>query len=143
MRGEKMENIRIISALIGLAGAVHNNGKTKDTDRIVVEALLSPDLDEVVERIHKEKFVIAPNCETCTTPCGNTSDYDVRKFDLEQEPIRRAKQEIAEILCEVAQDYQQGERKDLPEDFYKAISYLGYELTEDYYRKFLEEMKEW
>lgn len=138
-----MENKRIISALIGLAGAVHNNGKTKDTDRIVVEALLSPDLDAVVDQVHKEKFAIAPNCETCTTPCGNTSDYDVKKFDLEQEAVRGQKQEIAAKLYEIAQDYQKGLRKDLPEDFYKAISYLGYELTEDYYRKLLEEMKEW
>lgn len=138
-----MENKRIISALIGLAGAVHNNGKTKDTDRIVMEALLSADSKEMVDKIHREKFVIAPNCETCTTPCGNTSDYDVRKFDMEQEPIRKAKQKIAEILCEVARDYQNAVRKGLPADFYKAISYLGYELTEDYYRKLLEEMKEW
>lgn len=138
-----MKNKRIISALIGLAGAVQNNGKTPDTDRIVGEVLLLPDSEEVVDRIHKEKFVISPNCETCPNPCGNTSDYDISKWNQEEETICRLKEEIADRLYEIAEECQDGRRKGLPEDIYRAISYLGYDLIEDYYTKLLEEMIEW
>ena len=46
---------KILSALIGLAGAVSNNGKTEHTDRVVITALLSEDSEEAVAAIHKEK----------------------------------------------------------------------------------------
>jgi hypothetical protein len=76
-----MNNKRILSALIGLAGAVGNNGKTEHTDAIVRAALLAVDSDAQIELIHREKYAISPNCETCQFPCGNTSDYDMEKFD--------------------------------------------------------------
>ena len=34
-------DLKILSALIGLCGAVSNNGKTENTDRVVLEAILS------------------------------------------------------------------------------------------------------
>lgn len=36
----QMQGDRIISALIGLVGAVSNNGKTKQTDSVIREAFL-------------------------------------------------------------------------------------------------------
>ena len=36
----KMQGDSIISALIGLVGAVSNNGKTEQTDRVIREAFL-------------------------------------------------------------------------------------------------------
>ena len=51
MQGEK-----VISALIGLTGAVANNGKTEHTDQVVREAVLqlsdSSREAELVEKIH-------------------------------------------------------------------------------------------
>ena len=75
-----MLNREILSALIGLAGAINNNGKTSDTDAIVRKALLSPGVS-VVEEIHREKYRISPNCETCPSPCGNTSNYPLAAFE--------------------------------------------------------------
>ena len=138
-----MKNKRIISALIGLAGAIQNNGKTSNTDGIVAKVLLLPDSDEVVDAIHKEKFVISPNCETCMNPCGNTSDFEICRWEQEEESTRSFKQQIAQKLYEIAEGYLNGEKKELPDGFYKAISFLGYELIEEYYQKLLEEMNEW
>ena len=81
MQGEK-----VISALIGLTGAVANNGKTEHTDQVVREAVLqlsdSSREAELVEKIHTEKLRIAPDCATCTHPCGNTSDYEIEKLRI-------------------------------------------------------------
>ena len=80
----KMQGDRIISALIGLVGAVSNNGKTERTDSVVREAFLrltdGDSEEETVQKIHAEKFAIAPDCATCLNPCGNTSDCDMSQF---------------------------------------------------------------
>lgn len=79
-------NEKIISALVGLAGAIGNNGKTEQTDSVVINALLncysSTDEDTIVTAIIKDKYTISPNCETCPTPCGNTSNYDMTKEEI-------------------------------------------------------------
>ena len=80
----KMQGDSIISALIGLVGAVSNNGKTEQTDSVIREAFLcltdAGSEEEMVQKIHAEKFIIAPDCATCFNPCGNTSDYDMAQF---------------------------------------------------------------
>ena len=49
-------DLKILSALIGLCGAVSNNGKTENTDRLVLEAILSKEPEDAVRRIHEEKY---------------------------------------------------------------------------------------
>jgi hypothetical protein len=132
-----MNNKRIISALIGLVGAVGNNGKTEHTDAIVRAALLAVDSDVQVELIHREKYAISPSCETCQFPCGNTSDYDMERFDQAPEEIRNMKRQLIEEMKRIAA----GDR--LPDAVYKAISYLGYDLNKESYEILLEELKKW
>ena len=80
---------RIISVLIGLVRACNNNPKTAATDSLVVKALAFPLLcpncgdkavNEIIDEIHTEKNSVAPGCAVCTAPCGNTSDYDMRRI---------------------------------------------------------------
>lgn len=134
-----MDKKKIICALIGLAGAVNNNGKTENTDSVIITALLSEDSEEIVATIHKEKYQISPNCETCQSPCGNTSDYDINQFDKWTGEIKLLKEEIIERLVEVAKDCKS--RRQLPETVYKAIAYLGYELQIESYQLLLEDLK--
>lgn len=123
-----------MGALIGLAGAVNNNGKTGDTDRVVRQALLAQDAEEAIRLIHEEKHAVSPGCASCQSPCGNTSDYEPARFDLATEPIRRIREQVMEALGALAL------REPLPEVVYKAIAYLGYDLTEETYRDLLKEM---
>ena len=80
---------RIISVLIGLVRACNNNPKTAATDSLVVKALAFPLLcpncgdkavNEIIDEIRTEKNSVAPGCAVCTAPCGNTSDYDMRRI---------------------------------------------------------------
>lgn len=130
-----MTKKRIVCALIGLAGAINNNGKTENTDTIVREALLSNQADAAIARIHHEKYVISPHCETCQSPCGNTSDYDAARFEQMPENILRLKEQIIEELVQLAS------LGHLPDAAYKAISYLGYEMAEETYQELLEELR--
>lgn len=148
-----MREDAVISALIGLAGACGNNPKTANTDRLVIKALAFPVrypecedsvLQELADNIRTEKFTIAPGCAVCTAPCGNTSDYDMRRLYEAEDAIRSAKlrvlaklQELAAgIFCRLEEDGQ------FPGDtgfFYKALSYVGYDVDEAALLALLEE----
>ena len=99
----KMQGDRIISALIGLVGAMSNNGKTERTDSVVREAFLrltdGDSEEETVQKIHAEKFAIAPDCANCLNPCGNTSDYDMAQFYAADVKIIAAKRDLIEAIC--------------------------------------------
>lgn len=116
---------KIISALIGLAGAVSNNGRTEQTDEVIREAFLhlrEPDREEeMVQRIHGAKNVIAPDCAVCKNPCGNTSDYDMTQFYAADEKVIAAKQELIEAICGVMK-----ESGEITDSVYRGIAYLGY-----------------
>ena len=126
---------RNLCVLIGLVGAVNNNGKTDNTDLVVRRALLEADSDQMVDLIHEEKFAISPNCRTCTMPCGNTSDS---QMDLEA-----GSDEIAMVRKRLLEELRRLAAKDswaLPDVLYKAISYLGYDLRKESYEELLAEI---
>ena len=134
-----MQGDKIISALIGLVGAVSNNGKTDKTDLIVRDSFLQlkdcqneEDIEKVVHRIHEEKYAIAPDCRTCLNPCGNTSDYDLSKFYDADEYIRSIKERLIETI------YTNLSLTDtVSELIYKGIAYVGFELGEESYNKII------
>lgn len=131
---------KIISALTGLVGAVSNNGKTDNTDKVIRAALIAirdcDDEDSVVDMIHREKYTIAPDCATCLNPCGNTSDYDIAKLHSEPENVRISKQKLVNALC----DNIAAEDGGLSDDVYRGIAYLGYELAPESYAEIIEKI---
>lgn len=133
-----MNNMKNIAALIGLIGAVNNNEKTENTDDIVRKALISEDSDEIVNQIHEEKYAISPNCRTCAAPCGNTSDYDIDSFWKAPVEIVEAKQRLIKELAAML-GRTNGE---LSEVVYRAVSYLGYDLSKETYDKIISEIRE-
>ena len=128
----KMQGDSIISALIGLVGAVSNNGRTEQTDSVIREAFLrlkdADSEEEMVQKIHAEKFSIAPDCATCLNPCGNTSDYDMTQFYAADAKVISAKRDLVETVCKKL-----GSSENVPEDVYQGIAYLGYDLEPEAY----------
>lgn len=151
-----MRDDKIISALIGLVGACENNPKTSDTDRLVIKALafpqLSPEYDdralgEIVDDIYSEKYAVAPGCATCAAPCGNTSDYDMRRIYEADDGIRNVKLQILEKLGNLAvyacrdQEAQRSPRID-HRFFYKALAFVSYDRDEADLLEILDEAEE-
>lgn len=150
-----MREDKIISALIGLVGACSNNPKTADTDSLVVKALAFPvlcpgdddkALREMVDDIRSEKNSVAPGCAVCTAPCGNTSDYDMRRIYEASDGIRKVKLQILEEIQKLAAYVccsQKSGRIPCTDNsfFYKALSYVSYDLDEAVLLDFLNEVK--
>lgn len=140
-----MREDKIISALIGLVGACNNNPKTADTDNLVIRALafplLCPEHDdkalrELIDEIYAEKNSVAPGCAVCTAPCGNTSDYDMRRIYEASDEIRKVKIRILEKLRKLAayicRNQESGRIPYTDKGFfYKALSYVSYDIEEE------------
>ena len=150
-----MREDRIISALIGLVGACNNNPKTAGTDNLVIKALafplLYPEHDEealqqMINDIYSEKNSVAPGCATCATPCGNTSDYDMRRIYEADDAIRKVKLQILEKIQKLAAYiFHNQESGRIPYTdsgfFYKALSYISYDMDEAVFLGLLDELE--
>lgn len=137
-----MKENQIISALIGLVGACNSNPKTTDTDDLVIKALAFPlicpeyddgTLQKMIDNIYSEKNAVAPGCAMCTAPCGNTSDYDMRRIYEADDEIRKLKLQILEKLPELAAYAYRNRQFGIPSYidnvfFYKALSYVSYDM---------------
>lgn len=97
---------RLIGALIGLARATDGNTvRTEETGRLMragLAALRKNAHQTLVEKIHVEKRILAPDCATCGAPCGKTADYDIKQWKNEAEPVQEQKWLLLKRLVEVA-----------------------------------------
>ena len=145
---------KIISALIGLVGACNNNPKTDGTDNLVIKALafplLYPEHDEkalqqMIDDIYSEKNSVAPGCAACAAPCGNTSDYDMRRIYEADDAIRKVKLQILEKIRKLAAYICKNQERGIPYTdsafFYKALSYISYDMDEAVFLGFLNELE--
>jgi len=126
-------------ALIGLAGAVKNNGKAEQTDALARRALLSPDAEDLTDRLHAEKHRVSPGCAACAHPCGNTADYPAEDIAQWPDGQRQLKEQLLRELRRIASAGEAGDA--LPELAWKAICYLGYDMKNEAYQALLEGMK--
>lgn len=148
-----MKEDKIISVLIGLIGACNNNPKTEITDELVIKSLafslIYPNsgddkILELVNEIRSEKNAIAPGCATCTSPCGNTSDYDMSRIYNTKNGICEIKVQILSKLKKLAaHEYlcRKSEKRsgiDI-QFFYRALAFISYDLEKETLLGLLEE----
>ncbi len=134
------EKIKIIFALIGLVGAMQNNAKTKNTDQVILDALLSDTTDAAIEKIHKEKNKISPNCASCKMRCGNTDDYTLAKYEALDENIKNLWEEMITYIIRLAKQCIESNHEITEQYMLKAIAYLGYDLAAESYVALIEEI---
>lgn len=133
----------LTGALIGLAKACGNNQKTENTDRIIIEGLFTTvtnvnfnaeTLTAMIQAVNEEKTKVVPNCSSCMSPCGNTSNYDMKNLWNEpDEDIRSLKSLILfGIRGMAAYSYHAmvlGYTDETVNSFfYKALSFISYDL---------------
>lgn len=106
---KKMDTVRLqdqlTGALIGLVRAMEGNEHlvTKETTKFIVEGLYATissakfsdkEIESLIEKVHKEKHRLVPDCSVCASPCGRTADYDMRHLWNAKEDIRSLKSVI-------------------------------------------------
>ena len=136
---------KLTGALIGLAKACGNNQKTENTDRIIIEGLFTTvtnvnfndnTLEEMIEKVHREKEKIASGCAECISRCDNTDDYNMDDLWTSDEDIRSLKSLILFGIRGMAAYAYHGlvlgyEDSEVNEFFYRALSVISYDLSSD------------
>ncbi len=136
---------KLTGALIGLAKVCGNNQKTENTDRIIIEGLFTTvtnvnfndnTLEDMIEKVHREKDKIVPGCTACLSRCGNTDDYDMEELWNADEDIRSLKSLILFGVRGMAAYAYHAlmlgyEDKEINEFFYRALSVVSYDLETD------------
>jgi hypothetical protein len=104
---------RLLGELIGLARATEGNDHLlqSETCRLVCDALAalideSADLDELFERIDREKRRLVPMCYGCLGGCGRNNAYDVLLLRLDAPGLCQAKYALLDRLLAAASDPQ-------------------------------------
>lgn len=133
----------LTGALIGLAKSCSTNPRQEGTTRLLIEGLFTTitnvnfndeTLKEMIASVHAEKGKIVPDCSTCLSVCGNTSDYDMKELWDENEDIRSLKSLILFGLRGVAAYAYHAlvlgyEDEAVNEFFYKALSVISFDMS--------------
>lgn len=120
----------LFCVLIGLLGAINNNGKREKTDELIIKAILNK-CD--VSDIESEKDLISPSCKSCASPCGNTSALDINKY---RENLNDTKRELLEVISKYVK-----KTNTVSDLIIKALMYIAYDLKESEYLKLIKEIK--
>ena len=145
----------LLGAIIALAKTCGNNPKTENTDINLIEALVAVQTQEFgvemlqkkLEMVRQEKHTIAPNCNTCAHPCGNTTEYDLDLFNEEEASCRELKEQMLLDLQELAVEFYRAMlmKVDVSEHvviFYKVLEVVTYHMEAEMLEAILGEIQE-
>ena len=135
----------LTGALMGLAKSCGSNPKTDNTDRIIIEGLFTTitnvnfnneTLKNMIDRVHKEKNIISPDCSVCQSRCGNTDDYDMNNIWDADEDIRSLKSLILFGIRGMAAYAYHAMVLGCTDEtvnnfFYKALSIISYDMDSE------------
>ncbi|HEX2985605.1 MAG TPA: hydroxylamine reductase [Caproiciproducens sp.] len=136
---------KLTGALVGLVGAAGNAGRTKETDRLILEGLFTcitnvnfddESIRKSIDRVNRIKNSLVPNCAGCMSRCGNTDNMDMAALWSSDEDIRSLKTLLLLGLRGMAAYAYHAhvlgyEDPDVTEWFYKGLSAIGSDLAAD------------
>ncbi len=145
MDSKSADTIKLVDeltgAMIGLAKSCGNHQKLPTTTAILVEGLFTTvfnttddGLKEMIQRVREEKVRVAPNCSTCLSVCGNTSDFDMKEMLNDDQDIQSLKSLILLGVKGLAAYAYQALQLNYEDEkvnyfFYKALCMISYDLT--------------
>ena len=153
----------VLGAVVGLAKTCGNNTSTDETVKLMCDTLREINnkenivddkmhcgkktAEQMLERLHGEKYNISPGCAVCQARCGNTDDYDIALI-LDEEPVKRGIKEKlirgVTVMAEAA-----GRDSSLYADdefrlvFTGALTVLSYDMSVKGLENGLEQVEKW
>ncbi len=135
----------LTGALVGLAKASGNSGRTKAADKLMMEGLFTcitnvnfdnNVIGRMIDRVNQEKASLVPGCACCPSSCGNTDNFDMNSLWSDNEDIRSLKTLLLLGLRGMAayayHAFALGyEDEEVTDWFYKGMNAVGSELDAD------------
>lgn len=104
--------MKLLGALVGLARTSEEKELLESSASTMIRGLMMiydpsasvtiEDIEVMIQKIHAEKLLMAPDCAACQCPCGRTEDYDMDEVLHASESLRDAKLELFRLLGELA-----------------------------------------
>lgn len=63
---------------------------------------LETSVEQIIQTLHTEKALMAPDCAACQYPCGRTADYDMEETLNASDALRDAKLHLLSLLGKIA-----------------------------------------
>ncbi|MBE6822371.1 hydroxylamine reductase [Caproiciproducens sp. LBM24188] len=135
----------LTGALVGLAKAAGNGGRTKETDRLMLEGLFTcitnvnfddASIQRKIAEVNQAKNSIVPGCAACISRCGNADNMDMAALWSADEDIRSLKSLLLLGLRGMAAYAYHAhalgyEDDEVTEWFYKGLAAIGTDLDAD------------
>lgn len=148
---------QLIGALVGLARATEGNVNrpTEETDRAFIKGMrmCSSDrkdsflqIQNQIEVLHEEKWILIPRCLECASPCGRNNDFEVTGLNGIQNS--QLKYVLLSGLLFMASfpavfDENSTIHRKFMEFLYKAFFFIGYDCEEKSLILLLQELGDW
>ena len=130
---------RLLGCLIGLARAADGNPEVPPSvDLAMLEGLAalfpagqdSQSLEALIQQVTEAKRTLAPDCFTCASPCGRTSDYDMKTlWDSGRDSASLKTILLYSIRCMAVYAYPAAQKgvtdSEINSFFYKALFAVG------------------
>lgn len=135
----------LTGALVGLAKAAGNAGRTKESDRLMLDGLFTcitnvnfddQSLQKMIREVNREKETMVPDCAGCISRCGNTDNMNMADLWSTDEDIRSLKTLLLLGLRGMAAYAYHAavlgyDDDEVTEWFYKGLTAVGTDLDAD------------
>ena len=88
---------------------------------VEISANLQTSVEQMLNVLHTEKALMAPDCAACQYPCGRTADYDMAETLEASEKLREAKVTLLSLLGQIAIIHQNGSSKEIQQFLSDAL----------------------
>ncbi len=78
-----------------------------------ISEVLQASVKQMIQTLHKEKALMAPDCAACQYPCGRTADYDMAETLEASEQLRSTKLQLLSLLGSIAIASQEQSTKEI------------------------------
>ncbi len=135
----------LTGALVGLAKAAGNSGRTKAADQLILDGLFTcitnvnfddESIQKLIGRVNHEKEMLVPDCAACISKCGNTDNMNMTSLWSADEDIRSLKSLLLLGLRGMAAYAYHAhvlgyDDDEVTEWFYKGLAAIGSDLDAD------------
>ena len=135
----------LTGALVGLAKAAGNSGRTQAADELILEGLFTcitnvnfdnKSIQEMIGKVNSAKASLIPGCAGCISRCGNTDNMDMGTLWSADEDIRSLKSLLLLGLRGMAAYAYHAhvlgyDEDEVTEWFYKGLTAVGSDLDAD------------
>ena len=108
-----------------------------------ISADLQTSVEQMIQTLHTEKALMAPDCAACQYPCGRTADYDMAETLEASDKLRNAKLQLLTSLGSIAIASQERSTKEVRQFLSDALFQISCTYEAGQLSGLIQRAKQW